>query len=138
MAQIKELHNELLAKEEKYNEELAVLEREKKELKTQLAHTAAELTKSEDARREDEAQRDTDNEALKTQLTLAEEKLKDYETNYVKKVDNTAGDKQLKELLSKYKEENARLKDELKSQTRAGKEVDEEAGLLKVPRPCYL
>lgn len=132
LEQIKALREELLKNKEQYEEQITGLEQEKKALEQKATQAATEKAKLDQGGNEEKEKLRAELTQQKEALAKCEAQLRNYEVNYSRKTEGAGDSSQLKELLSKVKEDNARLKEELSTKTADSKETEDRLGELKV------
>ena len=132
LEQIKGLHVELLNNKEQYETQISGLELEKGELERKLALITTEKNKLEKSVNEECAQLQIELAQCKENIVKNEEQIKIYETALSRKSEYSVEDKQVKELLNKVKEENARLREELVNKSADEKENATRMLVIKV------
>ena len=117
---------ELQAKVGKYEERVKTLEADKKGLEAKLAQETRERLAIQQAQEQEAEEQRRENDALQTLLTHSEEKVADYEKNFVRRSDVEAELATLKTAVSRAQEESARV------QRRATESPSQSVELLKV------
>ncbi len=131
--QIKDLHNELLKSKEQYELQIAELSQKNSELEQKLQAAGGEKSKLEKTIADDNARLKLELIQAKDALGKSEEKIRALENQLAVTIPrkSEADDKQLKELLNKIKEDNARLKEEINSKAAEYKELVNQLEELK-------
>ena len=134
LEQIKSLHKELIEGKEQYEQQLNKTEQEKAQQEKQIAQLLSEKAKQDKNVGDDSARIKVELMQAKEVIIKFEEQIRSQEIQIsnMKKAEYNSEDKQVKELLNKVKEDNARLKEELNNKAADLKEIESHVEELKV------